>query len=149
MRAGAREVIFPRARFESGLRVGLVASAVTLAALPVAARVRRSWRWRVAVVGDSMTPQLRPGEWLLVDPEGYAHRSPRAGELVVVPDPREEQRWLIKRVAAVAPDGDLFVVGDATEHSTDSRAFGAVPPGRVIGRPWARYWPLRRAGWIG
>ena len=121
-------------------------SALALAVAPVVERVRRSWPWRVGVTGESMTPALRPGDWLLVDPAGYARRAPRPGELVVVPDPREERRWLVKRVAAVGPEGDLFVAGDAPDRSTDSRVFGTLPPDRVVGRPWARYWPPRRIG---
>lgn len=93
-----------------------------------------------------MAPGLLPGDWLLVDPDGYRARSPRPGEIVVVPDPRLAERSLIKRVSAVDPDGRLRLAGDAPEASTDSRTFGPVAPDDLAGRPWFRYWPPSRWG---
>jgi len=106
----------------------------------------RSWDARVAIEGPSMEPTVRAGDWLLVDPDAYAHRPPAPGDLVLAPDPREDERLLIKRVDAVDPDGSLRLAGDDPEHSTDSRVFGGVDPASVAGRPWFRYWPLRRLG---
>jgi nickel-type superoxide dismutase maturation protease len=114
------------------------------------ARVIRSWRARVAVVGDSMRPTCEPGDWLLADPAAYATVAPEVGDLVLVPDPREPSRLLVKRVAEVHDGGrELFVTGDARDASTDSRAFGTVSTTTVEGRPWLRYWPPRRIGRIG
>ena len=113
------------------------------------ARLVRSWTGRVAVSGGSMAPTLLDGDWLLADPEAYRDRSPDAGELVVVPDPREPMRLLVKRVERVDPDGWLRLAGDAPEASTDSRTFGPVDPSTVEARPWFRYWPPRRVGGIG
>ena len=104
-----------------------------------------------------MRPTLEPGDWLLVDPEGYAERPPAAGDLVlvtdprsIVTDPRSTGRLLVKRVAEVYDGGrELFVVGDAHDGSTDSRAFGSVTTATVEGRPWFRYWPPRRMGRVG
>jgi len=100
----------------------------------------------VAVEGRSMTPTLEPGDWLLVDPEAYADAPPLPGDLVLVPDPRETARLLVKRVLQVDPDDWLRLAGDAPDVSTDSRTFGSVDPVTVAGRPWFRYWPLRRWG---
>jgi nickel-type superoxide dismutase maturation protease len=100
----------------------------------------------VAVVGESMSPTLVPGDWLLADPEAYRRRNPRVGELVLVPDPREPSRLLVKRIAGVASDGRLEVAGDHPEASTDSRTFGSIDPAGVQGRPWFRYWPRGRIG---
>jgi nickel-type superoxide dismutase maturation protease len=108
--------------------------------------VRRSWHARVAVEGASMAPTLLAGDWLLVDPDGYARRAARIGELVLVHDPRRTDRLLVKRVASTFADGSLEVVGDARAASTDSRAFGAVDPAGLAGRPWFRYWPPARMG---
>ncbi|MBA2253913.1 MAG: nickel-type superoxide dismutase maturation protease [Chloroflexi bacterium] len=103
----------------------------------------------MAVEGGSMLPALRPGDWLLVDPHGFDQGRPAAGDLVVVPDPRLTERWLVKRVWAVDPDGRLDVRGDSPAASTDSRTFGAVDPATIVGRPWLRYWPIRRGGRVG
>lgn len=111
-----------------------------------ALRLRRSWDSRVEVAGRSMQPALEPGDWLLVDPDAFAHVTPRAGELVLAPDPRDPDRLLIKRVVGVAPDGSLELLGDAPDQSTDSRVFGSVPVAGVRGRPWLRYWPPARFG---
>ena len=92
-----------------------------------------------------MSPTFEPGDWLLADPDAYAEGAPVVGDLVLVPDPREPSRLLVKRVAEVHGD-DLFVAGDAPDASTDSRAFGSVAVDAVEGRPWFRYWPLRHAG---
>jgi len=106
----------------------------------------RSWRARVAVVGRSMAPTLLPGDWLLADPEAFRERLPGVGELVLVPDPREPRRLLVKRVVGVDQLGWLLVGGDDPAASTDSRAFGALDPAVVEGRPWFRYWPASRMG---
>jgi nickel-type superoxide dismutase maturation protease len=93
-----------------------------------------------------MAPTLLPGDWVLVDADAYARRSARAGELVLAPDPRTPARLLIKRVTEVDPDGRLRVIGDAPDTSTDSRAFGALDPSTLAGRPTFRYWPPSRIG---
>jgi nickel-type superoxide dismutase maturation protease len=108
----------------------------------------RSWDARVAIEGPSMEPTLVAGDWLLVDPDAYGGRTPVVGELVLAPDPREDDLLLIKRVDAVAPDGRLRLAGDDADHSTDSRAFGSIDPASVVGRPWFRYWPMERFGRI-
>jgi nickel-type superoxide dismutase maturation protease len=91
-----------------------------------------------------MEPALEPGDWLLVDPDAYAEQLPRAGELVLAPDPRDPERLLIKRVGSVDQDGRLELRGDAPDSSTDSRTFGAIDSATVRGRPWFRYWPVTR-----
>jgi hypothetical protein len=83
---------------------------------------------------------------LLADPDAYRGRSPGIDELVLVPDPREPRRLLVKRVSGVGASGWLLLVGDDPLASTDSRHFGEVDPATVEGRPWFRYRPLARFG---
>jgi signal peptidase I len=51
----------------------------------------------------------------------------------------ETPRWEI-------PDGELFVMGDHRAKSSDSRTFGPIQNGDVIGRAWLRYWPFDTFG---
>ena len=50
-----------------------------------------------------------------------------------------ESRWVV-------PSGELFLMGDHRQNSADSRVFGPVEEGSVIGRAWLRYWPLNVFG---
>ncbi|HZQ28381.1 MAG TPA: S26 family signal peptidase, partial [Acidimicrobiales bacterium] len=62
---------------------------------------------RVEVTGDSMRPTLEPGDRLLVVRWPWL----RAGQLVAVPDPRQPDRVVVKRIAAC--DGaTVTVLGD-------------------------------------
>lgn len=86
-----------------------------------------------------MRPTLRPGDRVVA----VRCRRPRPGDVVVLSDPRLATRTLVKRVAAVGPEG-VSVVGDAPGSSTDSRTFGPAPS--VWGRVVYRYAPADRAG---
>jgi signal peptidase I len=46
----------------------------------------------------------------------------------------------------VVPAGQLFVMGDHRTASADSRSFGPIEEGTVIGRAWLRYWPVSTLG---
>jgi len=66
----------------------------------VAAAMLVWWRWRpfrVEVEGESMSPTLQPGDWLIA----IRTRSVRSGALVVVEHPHRPGYEMVKRVAAV------------------------------------------------
>jgi signal peptidase I len=90
-----------------------------------------------------MEPNLRDGDWLLVDPLAFAERPPRVGDLVVARDPRAADRLLVKRVRSLGVDGKVTIGGDHRAHEDEG-----IPVERndVLGRPWFRYWPARRLG---
>lgn len=45
-------------------------------------------------------------------------------------------------------EGEYFVMGDNRSHSSDSRDWGPVPVGNIVGRVWLRYWPPGKFGLI-
>jgi signal peptidase I len=93
-----------------------------------------------------MSPTYRAGDRVLVHRYAYRTGSPAAGDIVVVRDPEHRGRVLIKRVARDpgcghandAPDV-VYVLGDNTEASRDSRHFGPVPRSQVLGRVILKY----------
>ncbi|MBW3618711.1 MAG: hypothetical protein KY461_00565 [Actinobacteria bacterium] len=134
-----------RRRVRAVARLGVVAWALTWI-------VNRSLR---RVDGNSMRPTLTAGDLVLVVPAGLV--GVRRGSVVVVPDPRDPTRRTIKRVAGVAGDrlevagrslvagaGQLVVLGDDPDASTDSRVYGPVATADVRAvavaalRPWRR-----------
>jgi signal peptidase I len=133
-----------------GARASIAAALLfgaAIAAVPPLALLWRSWQARVAVEGHSMEPTLHDGDWLLVDADAYRCYSPRAGELVLAADPRESRRLIVKRVRRIEPDGSLVLVGDHPAHKEEA-GLPPVPRSALRGRPWLRYWPLRRFGRI-
>lgn len=78
---------------------------------------------RVSVEGTSMAPTYQPGDRLTAV---RRWRRVRAGDVVVVRDPRVPERWLLKRCVARVGDR-LDLRGDNGAESTDSRDFGTVP----------------------
>jgi signal peptidase I len=53
-----------------------------------------------------------------------------------------QTRWLV-------PAGEVFVMGDHRQNSSDSRVFGPIEVNQVIGRAWLRYWPVGTFGIVG
>ena len=94
---------------------------------------------RYVVEGESMTPDVAPGERVVVNKAAYWFGRPRAGDLVVLRDPARRERLLIKRIDRPAGDGAWLVLGANEEASTDSRHFGPVGRELLVGKVWFRY----------
>lgn len=108
----------------------------------VAVVAARRWLDVVEVRGRSMSPTLLPGDRLLA-----MRARPRAGDVVLAPDPWVPSRELIKRVATTDARG-IHLRGDNPASSTDARTFGGLSPDAVRWRVLLRYWPLQRMGAI-
>lgn len=91
---------------------------------------------RVRVAGHSMEPALHHGDELL-----FLRIPARVGSVVVARDPRDGDRLVVKRVAAI--DGDHVVLtSDQPDHE-----ILAVDRSAVVGRAILRYRPrLHLAG---
>lgn len=96
---------------------------------------------RIRVIGPSMAPAVRNGEWWLV----RRTRRVRRGDVVLLVHPRRPDALVVKRVIRRDPHG-WWVEGDNASMSDDSRQFGAVAPDLIVGRLTLRYSPLRRRG---
>jgi nickel-type superoxide dismutase maturation protease len=94
---------------------------------------------RYLVEGESMLPTVQPDERVIVSRIPYWFARPKKGDLVVLRDPRESARLLLKRIETAKNDGTYSVVGDNAAASTDSRVFGAVPSELILGKVWFRY----------
>ena len=91
-------------------------------------------RRRLRVTGESMLPHLPPGQEVLIIPPRHDDRPPQIGDVVVIQHPRQPETRIIKRIAHIQPGGDYILLGDNPAASTDSRSFGPVPPGKILGR---------------
>jgi signal peptidase I len=60
--------------------------------------------------------------------------------------PVAQQKFAAEGEPFVVPPGHVFVVGDNTTRSFDSRFYGPVPLSDMIGLAYKRYWPPARAG---
>lgn len=90
-----------------------------------------------------MEPAYRPHQRIVIERVTYRFHRPAIGEVVVVRDPEEPGRLLLKRVTSVARDERgrprYEVLGDNLDESRDSRRFGPVPRGAIVGKAWFRY----------
>ncbi len=77
-----------------------------------------------------MLPALKPGEGVLCFNWAYIFKKPKIGDIVVV---KMDDKYLVKRIRKL--DGSrIFVVGDNSKMSTDSRQFGWVSKLQIAGK---------------
>lgn len=80
-----------------------------------------------------MQPLLKPQEEVLINPHAYRKRMPEPGDLVVIWHPKRSDLKLIKWVVYVE-NSRCFVKGLNSMASTDSREFGLVSKGHLLGQ---------------
>jgi nickel-type superoxide dismutase maturation protease len=94
---------------------------------------------RYEVEGESMLPDVSAGERVVVNKAAYWLRKPSRGDLVVLRDPRDRRRLLLKRLDAPAGDDSWNVLGANAGASSDSRTFGPVGRELLVGKVLLRY----------
>ncbi|CAN0045621.1 unnamed protein product [Scytosiphon promiscuus] len=127
------------------------------------------------VHGPSMRPTIEHESWVLVNKAGRQSRTLELGQIVLVQSPLEAGRLVVKRITGlpgdsisvspppawdkhnslgiekrleVVPQGHVWLTGDNTDNSKDSRYHGAVPQGLVQGVVSLRLWPPKDFGFI-
>ncbi|MFE3324767.1 nickel-type superoxide dismutase maturation protease [Streptomyces sp. NPDC059176] len=91
------------------------------------------------VTGPSMYPTLAHGDRLLVHYSAVI----RPGDVAVMRHPLQQNLLIVKRLVE-RRDGGWWVLGDNPYSEGDSRVFGVVPEGLVLGRARFRYRPRPR-----
>ncbi|XP_013140626.1 PREDICTED: mitochondrial inner membrane protease subunit 1 [Papilio polytes] len=111
----------------------------------------------VMCLGPSMEPTLESNNILLTE-----HVTPRLhrlqhGDIVIAKNPTNPKQNICKRVVGlpgdkvkgyfprkshIVPRGHVWLEGDNSGNSSDSRVFGPVPLGLIRSRVLYRVWPL-------
>ena len=95
--------------------------------------VKRYFFGIVKVDGDSMYPTLKDGEYVLMKITDEVE----VGDIVILHVDYEYDmmsEYIIKRVAEIAEDGSVYVLGDNSAVSHDSRQCGYFPKEIIKGK---------------
>jgi mitochondrial inner membrane protease subunit 2 len=101
------------------------------------------------VSGQSMSPVFNPDPSDMLDVVCVRRNVEcNIGDVVLLVDPMHSFRMrIIKRISAISPDGSsVYVLGDNSDHSTDSRKFGWVPSSLIEGKVTKVIFPPWRWG---
>lgn len=80
------------------------------------------------VSGDSMVPTFQTGDYLITEKLSYRFRNPKAGEIIVLKNPRDESQDFIKRIIAVP--GDTILISNRTVYvNNQALKEDYLPPG--------------------
>lgn len=80
---------------------------------------------RFRVAGDSMTPTLRDGQWVLLRPRFLRRHRLQRGDVVVLRQLEPPWGWIVKRVAGLP--GEEIVL-DGPRLYADGRLLAELPP---------------------
>jgi phage repressor protein C with HTH and peptisase S24 domain len=83
------------------------------------------------IMGDSLAPEYRGGDFVLVSKIPFFFAPPSAGNVVAFRQPG--YGLLIKRIQQITPDGEVYVIG-TNPLSIDSREFGPIRREAILGK---------------
>ena len=88
-----------------------------------------------------------PGDTIKIQ-SGYVYLNGTKLEEEYLNDPGAvlSGRFLRENSEVKIPAGQYFVMGDNRSHSSDSREWGLVTSGGIVGRAFFRYWPISDFG---
>ncbi|KAL4709356.1 hypothetical protein ACJJTC_007088 [Scirpophaga incertulas] len=107
--------------------------------------------------GPSMEPTLETNNILLTEHISPRFHRLRRGDIVIAKSPTNPKQNICKRIVGmpgdsikghfnirnqVVPRGHVWLEGDNTSNSADSRIYGPVPEGLIRSRVLCRVWPL-------
>ena len=78
-----------------------------------------------------MSPTLQDGDEVYFDK--IPCRQIRVNDIVLVKHPYIKKRNLVKRIKNITSDGSVFIQGDNSFCSTDSKSFGTVNKNSILG----------------
>lgn len=88
----------------------------------------------IIVEGNSMSPTLENGDTVFIKSANKIEKS----DIVLANHPYKKGVKILKRVAEITDDGKLNLIGDNPSESSDSRSFGKISLGDVIGKVTCR-----------
>ncbi|XP_076230821.1 mitochondrial inner membrane protease subunit 1-like [Calliopsis andreniformis] len=107
----------------------------------------------VMCVGPSMEPTLYDNDVLITERISITLQKLKKGDIIISKCPSNPKQYICKRVVGlpgdkvkhgvIVPNGHVWLEGDNTNNSTDSRVYGPVPQGLLRGRAFCRILPLR------
>lgn len=113
----------------------------------------------ILLQGPSMEPTIQHNDVIIAEKytATFKKNEYKRGDIVVVRSPLNPHTFICKRIVGLSgdsvrvnyfpktvPRGHVWLQGDNKANSTDSREFGALPMGLIIGRVVYRVWPTHR-----